>query len=91
MSNKEFSIGEVEGLVSKATPGPWEVAWGTKHPHIKAANGHYIQEHGWPVRKEGDAPLIAAAPSLARQLVRVMKENEELREKMLERKLMERL
>lgn len=100
MSEPEFSIGEVEEMVSGTSEGPWrwrqdyEMPDGDKHWELSNAESDkegktidaslilLLDKPEWLHRDPTTFPnwkLIAAAPSLARQLVRVMKERDAYR------------
>lgn len=78
-------VEEVEELLAKATPGPWNYSRGARCYHVASADGTFetacIMFAGGKGTSEGNAKLIAATPELLRRLVeevkRVTKERDE--------------
>ena len=68
---------EIKRLIAEATPGPWmvgpvddTVVSGADGSEIAAIDGDYNEPDLWPIM-EANARLIAAAPDLATQVVRL--------------------
>lgn len=82
----EFSVERVEELIAGLGTGEsWQRGGDYWDKQTVTAEGHtFIADCGNNIMTERVAEFIAAAPSIARQLVRVMKENEELKKRVAE-------
>lgn len=81
---------ELEKLLAEATPGPWNARSPSIPDYYGSIIGRGAVETGWPVvgdvclrtesgSSEANAHLIAMAPDLAADKIRLERENERLR------------
>jgi hypothetical protein len=75
-TNSTDAIKAIRERRAGITPAPWIVQQGRKYPHIKSANGAYIQEFGREVRRQYDAEFIANAPADIDYLLSALEESE---------------